>query len=423
MTDEANVYEPPRTGGGSARWVLLALLFVALAGGGAFWFYKHHRAAAAGGARPAGSTMPERVVPVAVATVEKRDVPLFAEGLGNVVPIMSVTIKPQVDGRLDRVAYTEGQFVKKGDLLAQVDPRPFVIQLHTAEAALARDSATLRNAKLNLERYKALRDQKLIPQQQVDDQQTLADQTQAAVMADQAQADNARLLLDYARITSPIDGVTGVRLVDPGNLVHASDQNGIVVVTQLDPIAVVFTLPEDDLPRVSTELAKGPVPVEAYSRDGTQKLGDGKLTVIDNQINTTTATIKLKSTFDNPSRVLWPQEFIKARLLLATRTGAIVVPATVVQRGPQGTYAYVVKDDQTVEMRPIELDTTQGELALIAKGLEPGEKVVADGQNQLRPGAKISARPQGAGHAPPAPSASGAPAGSGSGMRRRGGAQ
>ncbi len=371
----------------AARWIFVVLAIAIL--GGIGWFFRGRvMKPAAVGPVTAGSA--DRVVPVQTAAVAVRDVPIYLEGLGNVMPIASVQVRPQVDGRLDTVAFKEGQKVKRGDLLAQVDPRPFVIQLHNAEASLAKDSAQLRNGQLNLERYKTLRQQSLIPQQQVDDQQTLADQYVGAVRADEAAVEAAKLNLDYARIVSPIDGVVGVRQVDPGNLVRASDPTGIVVVTQLDPIAVLFTLPQDDLGAISTEMAKGTLVVDALSREGDKKLASGKLTVIDNQINTTTATIRLKATFDNPDRVLWPNAFVKARITLSTRKGATVIPASAVQRGPQGTFAYVAAADKTAQMRPIEIDATVGEVSIVAKGLQPGEQVVIDGQNQLRPGAKIS---------------------------------
>lgn len=345
----------------------------------------------------------ERVVPVATAKAVKRDVPVVLEGLGTVTPLAMVTVKSQVDGRLDQVAFKEGQSVRKGELLALVDPRPFTIQLHTAEAGLARDETQLKNGRLNLERYEALKKENLIPQQQVDDQRTAVDQLEAAARADRAQIESARLLLDYARITSPIDGVTGIRQVDPGNLVRSSDASGIVVVTQLDPMGVVFTLPQDELPRVQRALAKEKVMVEAYARDGLQRLGVGELLLVDNQVNAQTATIKLKASVPNPERVLWPNGFVKARIQLATIKDALVVPAAVVQRGPAGTFAYVVNADSTVTQKPVEVASVEGDLAVLAKGLAEGDVVVTDGQNQLRPGGKVSMR---GASGKPAPSAS-----------------
>ena len=399
---------PVRPAGRANRLYLLLIGVVVI--GFAVWRVHAKSVATTAAAAGAAASADARVVPVTVAEVKQVDVPIFLDGLGTVTPIFTVTVKTLVDGQLVNVAFKEGQSVKKGDLLAQVDPRPYLIQLHQAEANFAKDAAQLRNGQLNLDRYKTLRGQNLIPQQQVDDQQTVVDQNAAASKGDQTQIESARLQLDYARITSPIDGVTGVRLVDPGNIIHAADQTGIVIVTQLDPIAVLFTLPEDDLPRVSKQLAAGAVGVDAYSRDGTTKLGSGQLALIDNEINQATATIRLKATFPNPQRVLWPNEFIKARLLLETRKSATTMPATVVQRGPQGTFAYLVGGDQTVSVRPIVLDVIEGDTAILASGLSPGDKVVSDGQNQLRPGAKISTR-AGSGPPPASSTPTGDPAG------------
>ncbi|MDB4934800.1 MAG: putative Co/Zn/Cd efflux system rane fusion protein [Labilithrix sp.] len=352
-------------------------------------------AGAAGGGAPAGSAGGERVVPVGTAIAARKDVPVLLEGLGTVTPLATVTVKTQVDGRLDRVLFTEGQAVKKGEVIALVDPRPFTIQLHTAEAAVARDEAQLSNGKLNLERYETLRKGNLIPQQQVDDQRTAVDQLEAAIRADRAQVENARLQLDYARIKSPIDGVTGLRQVDPGNLVHVSDANGIVLITQMDPIAVVFTLPQDDLPRVQRAMKDGKVAVEAYARDGIQKLGTGELALVDNQVNAQTATIRLKAVLPNPEHVLWPNGFVKARMHLTTLHDALVVPASAIQRGPSGTFAYVVAPDKTVTTRAIEVGSIEGDVAVIAKGIQEGDAVVTDGQNQLRPGTRVAPRPAG----------------------------
>ncbi|HET9595282.1 MAG TPA: efflux RND transporter periplasmic adaptor subunit [Anaeromyxobacteraceae bacterium] len=357
------------------------------------------------GQKPAGQGSPAagaqagaaRAVPVSAAAIARRDVPIYLQGLGNVLALKTVTVRTQVDGTLQSVSFREGQAVRKGDLLAQIDPRPFQAQLHQAEGALKRDEAQLLGARRNLVRYQALVDQKLIPQQQVDDQAATVGQLEGAVQIDRAAIETARLNLDYARISSPVDGVTGIRVVDPGNLVRASDQNGIVVVTQLDPIAVIFTLPQDDLGAVATELAAGPLQVDVYSRDGNTRLASGNLGVIDNQINQATSTIRLKATVPNPKRQLWPNQFVNARLRLTTRKGALAMPATALQRGPSGTFVYVVGADATAAVRPVAIDVVQGDVALVASGVNEGEKVVTDGQNQLRPGAKVAVREPGQG--------------------------
>jgi multidrug efflux system membrane fusion protein len=390
------------------RLILIAGAAIAIAAI-AFFVHQRTKGQAAAAARTEQQAA-QRPVPVLAAQVQKRDVPIYLDGLGNVLAFKTVTVRSQVDGRLDEVLFREGQAVKRGDLIARIDPRPFQNQLHQAQGALARDEAQLRSARLNLERYQALVKEKLIPQQQVDDQAALVGQTEGAVQVDRAQIDAARLNLDYANIRSPLDGVTGVRQVDPGNLIRAADVNGLVVITQLDPIAVIFSLPQDDLPRVMHELARGQLDVEAWSRDGSIKLSTGKLALVDNQINAATSTMRLKAVLPNPQRLLWPNQFAKARLLLTTRKDALVVPATVPQRGPEGTFAYVIQPDQTVQPRPIEVELTQGEIAVVARGLQQGEQVVADGQNQLRPGSHVQARqPGGApparemGRAPPGP--------------------
>ncbi len=341
-------------------------------------------------AKPGGE-VGQRAVPVTVANVEKKDVPVWLEGLGTVAAWQQVTVRAQVDGRLDKVFFTEGQAVHKGDVLAQIDPRPFAAQLHQAEGALARDRAQLHDAQINLERYRSLREGKLIAQQQVDDQAALAGQAEGAVHADEAQIETAKLNLDYAHVRSPLDGVVGIRQVDPGNLVHASDANGLVVITELDPAALFVTLPEDVLPSVTAAMARGDVPVEAWSRDGTQKLGQGTVFVLDNQINQATATLRLKCKVPNPARTLWPNQFVKARLLVETRQGAIVIPAAAVQRGPQGTFVYLAVDGKA-QNRPVDVALTVGDLAIVGKGLQPGESVVIEGQNQLRPGSPLQLR-------------------------------
>jgi multidrug efflux system membrane fusion protein len=376
------------------RRIVLALVAVVVVAGVA-WFVHKRTGQKQAGAREQQAAAAGRPVPVVTGTVQKRDVPIYLDGLGSVAAFYTVTVHTQVDGRLDEVLFREGQVVHKGDLLARIDPRPFQNQLHQAEGALARDLAQLQGAKTNFDRYRSLAQQKLIAQQQADDQAALVGQLEGAVQLDRAQIDSARLNLEYASIRSPIEGVTGVRLVDPGNVVHASDQSGLVILTQLDPISVIFSLPQDDLPRVSAEQARGVLQVEAWSRDGAQKLAAGRLALVDNQINAATATMRLKAVFPNPQHLLWPNQFVNARLLLTTRKDALTVPAAVPQRGPEGTFAYVVEQDQTVQQRPIEVDITQGDTAIVARGLEEGQQVVVDGQSQLRPGSKVQTRAAG----------------------------
>jgi len=363
----------------------------------------------ANAATPAGkSAGGDRPVPVLIATAVNKDVPIFLDGLGTVTAYKTVNVRSQVDGRMDRVAFREGQAVKNGELLAQIDPRPFEILLHQGEAALTRDQAQLDGAQRDYDRYVAVGGQHLLPQQQIDDQKALVEQLKGTVLNDKATIENAKLQLDYARIKSPIDGITGVRLVDPGNIVHAADTGGIVVVTQMDPIAVLFTLPQDDLPDVARAEQAGPLLVEADSRDGSQVLGAGTLGLIDNQINQGTATMRLKAIFPNPTHALWPNQFVKARLRLTVRKGALVIPAVAVQRGPNGTFVYVAKDDQA-EMRTVTVERIEGESAVISEGLSAGEKVVREGQSQLRPGAKLAMREASAGKG--APGGKSAPAG------------
>jgi multidrug efflux system membrane fusion protein len=369
------------------------LAIAALSVGAGVWLARSRAKASAEAAATAASAAANRVVPVVSAAVSRRDVPIWLEGLGTVNAFYTVTVKPQVDGRIDKVLFTEGEAVKKGAVLLQIDPRPYQIQLESAHAALARDQANSKNARLNLDRYKTLSEQHLIAVQQMTDQQATADQLDAQIAADRAAMDAAKLNLDFAQVKSPIDGVTGVRLVDPGNVVHATDTTGLVVVTQLDPIAVIFTLPEDDLPSIMKARAEGPLTVQALSRDGDRPLGEGTLSVIDNEINQATATARLKAIFDNPQRMLWPNQFVKARLRLTTRKDAIVAPAAVVQHGPQGTFAYVVGADSRASVRPIEVEAIQGDIAIVSRGLSPEEQVVVEGQAQLRPGIRVAPRP------------------------------
>jgi multidrug efflux system membrane fusion protein len=330
-------------------------------------------------------------VPVTTAAVVQKDLPIFLEGLGTVVAFNTVTVKSRVDGQLISVAFREGQEVRQGDLLAQLDPRPFEIQVKQTQAALAKDQAQASQARLLLTRNEALRKENLIAQEQLDEQRAMVAQLEAAVQADHAQVDNAKLQLSYSRITSPLNGRTGLRQVDPGNIIHANDPNGMVVITQLDPIAVLVTLPQDHLAVINQEMAQHPLTAQALSRDGRNDLGTGEVSLVDNLINPTAGTLKLKAVFPNPKRALWPNLFVKVRVQLSTRKGALVVPISAVQNGPNGTFVYLVKPDQTVEARPVTV-TNSGDSAVIEDGLRVGEVVVSEGQFKLRPGVRVDTK-------------------------------
>lgn len=368
-------------------WIWVAVGLVVLVG-----VFLVRRGKGAGSQQP-GAGAQARVVPVGVSVAEKRDVPIWVEGLGNVTSLATVTVRARVSGQIVSIAFQEGSRVKQGELLVQLDPRPFKIALQQAEATSQRDVATLHNAERDLARYKELSAQKFIAQQQYDQQVATVESARATVALDQSAVNNARLNLQFSSVTSPIDGIAGVRAVDVGNLVTPTDANGIVVLTQMDPIAVLFTLPQDDLPRVAEAFSKGPLTVEAWDRGGVGKLGTGKLTVIDNQVNAGTATIRLKAEFPNPDLRLWPSLFVKARMQLQTREGVVVIPTPAIQRGPNGVFVYVVGPDSTVAVRNVQVDTLQGPLAIVAQGIQPGDRVVVDGQNQLRAGAKVDPRP------------------------------
>src|ERR1700722_15895547 len=337
----------------------------------------------------------ERSVSVAVATVQRQDVPVYLRGLGAVTAFNTANIKSRVDGEITQVNFKEGQNVKQGDLLLVIDPRPFQVQLEQMQAQIFRDQAQLRDAKLNLNRFTTLLPSGSIAQQQVDTQQALADQLEGTVRTDQAQIDNAKLQIVYCHITAPFNGRVGLRQVDPGNIVHASDTNPMLILTQLQPIAVIFTLPEDQLPAVAKHMQQGTLEVDAFSRDDQTKLASGKLLTIDNQIDPTTGTAKLKAVFDNKDSQLWPNQFVNANLLLETRKNSTTVPTAAILRGPQGTFVYAMKADKTVEDRAVTVSLTQGNTSVVTSGLNPGDVVVTDGQDKLQRGSRVEPRATG----------------------------
>jgi multidrug efflux system membrane fusion protein len=337
-------------------------------------------------------------VPVGVATAAQRDMPVYLTGLGSVTAYNTVSLKSRVDGQIVQINFKEGQHVNQGELLIVIDPRPFQVALSQAQAQLFKDQASLRDAKLNYERFKGLlQDSGSMSQQQVDTQQATVDQLEGTVRTDQAQVDNAKLNLVYTRITAPVSGRIGLRLVDIGNMVHAADTNPMLVITQLQPIAVIFTLPEDNLPAVAQHMQHGTLAVEAYSRDDQTKLATGTLLTIDNQIDQTTGTGKLKAIFANKDNALWPNQFVNTRLLLETRKNSIVIPSAAILRGPQGTYVFAVKPDKTVEVRTVSVALTQNNAAVIANGIAAGDVVVVDGQDKLQAGSKVEPRAGNAG--------------------------
>ena len=370
----------------------------------------------AAAARP--TTLPP--VPVAVTAAQRMDLPVYLSGLGSVTPSNSVSIKSRVDGQLTQIAFKEGQQVTKGQLLAVIDPRPFEVQLAQARATLSRDQAQLRDAKLNLQRFQDLLKQSgAVSQQQVDTQAALVDQLVGATQNDEAQIASAQLNITYCHITAPITGRIGIRLVDVGNIVHASDPGPLLIITQLQPIAVLFSLPEDQLPTVAQHMKAGPLSAQAFSRDDQTQLATGQLQTIDNQIDQTTGTGRLKAMFDNRNTELWPNQFVNIHLLLESRKNAIVVPSSAIQHGPQGTFAYVVKSDKTAEARPVTVSLSQGNLTAVTQGLAEGENVVTDGQDKIQNGSKVDPRVNapvrgGTGRSSTSPSGS-SPAGAGMG--------
>ena len=364
-------------------WRLWAILAGALALGAVFFLRTKTKDQAV---NPAG-----RPVPVAVAKARKGDMAVHLTGLGTVTALNSVTVKSRVDGQLLRVVFTEGQMVREGDLLAEIDPRPFQVQLMQAEGQLAKDQAAAQNAMADLKRLEGLVQQGIISRQQLDTQSSSVAQFQAALKSDQAQVESAKLNLVYSRITAPISGRVGLRQVDAGNMVRATDVNGLATLAPIQPINVVFAVPADHIQKVMTQSATGGrLPVEAWDRDLRTRLGAGVLAAIDNQVDPATGTVRLKALFANEDRALFPNQFVNAQLLLDTLRGVVIIPTAAIQRGPQGSFVYAVKADNTVELRIIEIQGTEGDDTAVRKGLEGSETVVIDGLEKLRPGSKIA---------------------------------
>jgi membrane fusion protein, multidrug efflux system len=366
--------------------VMATVLLIIVAGGGAF-AYIHRLAAKSSSASPASPP-----VTIVAGQVGQRDVPIYLTGVGTVIAYNTVVVRSQIQGQIVSINFTEGQAVHAGDLLAQIDPRPYQAQIEELTANRDRDQAQLANALANLERYTPLEQKGWATPQLLDTQKAQVSQLQNAVKSDQALIDAANVQLSYTRLTSPIDGITGIRQIDVGNIIHPTDVNGLVVVTQVEPISVIFTLPETNLPEIQEQQlqTKAPLTVLAYSQDGKIKLDQGTLRLVDNEILQTTGSIRLKAAFRNTAHRLWPGELINMRLLVDTRHDGLTVPASVVQQGPQGAYAYVVDPDGSVAIRPITVGQISDGEALIDSGLKANEQVVVDGQYKLQPGTHVT---------------------------------
>jgi membrane fusion protein, multidrug efflux system len=364
--------------------ILVALTIAGLAAGGVL-LLTHGRA------RETAATPPPAplAVPVVAGTVRNGDVPIYLRGIGTVIAYNTDVVRSQIQGQITKITFTEGQTVKAGDTLAEIDPRPYQAQLDQMMATRDRDQAQLTNSLANLDRYNQLLAKGDATVQLLDTQKAQVLQLQSAIKSDEALIEAAKVQLEYTNLTSPIAGVTGVRQVDVGNIIHPTDPNGLVVVTQIEPISVIFTLPETDLPEIQQQMAKGPLTVLAYSHDDKIKLDEGKLALVNNEILQTTGTVQLKADFPNTAHMLWPGELINARLLLETRQNGISIASSAVQQGPNGAYVYVIGPDRTVRMRPVIVDQISEGQALIDSGLKPNETVVLEGQYRLEPGSLV----------------------------------
>jgi multidrug efflux system membrane fusion protein len=377
--------KPAATRAGWRRWqVVVPVLALAIIAGAL-----KVRSLAAGQAKPAPAVRP---VPVVAAPVRTGDMPVNLSGLGTVVPTDSVTVRTRVDGQIMSIHFKEGQMVRKGDLLVQVDPRPYQVQLMQAEGQLAKDQAALKNARMDLQRFQTLAGQGILSQQQLDGQVNTADQAEASVRSDLAAVENAKLNLTYSRITAPVAGKVGLRLVDTGNMVKTTDSSGLVVITPVSPINVLFTIPADNIQHVlRTSKAGKPLPVEAWDRDFNNRLASGSLLAVDNQVDTSTGTVRIKAQFANQDGALFPNQFVNAKLRTDVLHDVLTAPAAAVQRSTRGNFVYVIKADGTVDLRPVEILATEGDTLALKGQLAGGDRVVVDGQDKLRPGSKVAA--------------------------------
>jgi multidrug efflux system membrane fusion protein len=375
---------PPRSWLRLVVWLVIA----ALIAGGVWWAVFHPRPQSPAGKGRFGAGGP---VPVVAATAQKGDMGIALNALGTVTPLATVTVKTQIAGQLTQIAFHEGQTVHAGDFLAQIDPRPYELALAQYQGQLTRDQALLRSAQLDLERYRTLVAQDSIAKQQLTTQESLVQQYQGTIVTDMAQVNNAKLNLTYCHIIAPVEGRVGLRQVDQGNYVQTSDANGLVVITQLHPITVIFTLPEDNLPMILKRLHGGAIlPVNAFDRSQSMLLATGTLKTLDNQIDTATGTVKLRAQFDNEDETLFPNQFVNAQLLVDTLHDATIIPTAAIQRGAPGTFVYQVAADNTVTVRPVKLGPASGEKVSILSGLDVGDMVVVDGADKLREGAQVT---------------------------------